>query len=114
MGRYDAANRQPANPGLLAGPVRVSEFLRRIGVPVLAAGSIALIALLIPAVLLPYMADAKYYAAQDAPNLEQARVTMGQARQFAPYEAVYAIVAGNYALNLDQIGNPASNADWAS
>jgi predicted TPR repeat methyltransferase len=27
---------------------------------------------------------------------------------------VYAIVAGNYALNLDQNGIPASNADWAA
>ena len=26
---------------------------------------------------------------------------------------MYAIEAGNYALNLDQNGNPATNADWS-
>ena len=92
--------------------VRVAEFPRRIAVPVLAAASIALTALLVPGVVLPYLADADYYAAQAAPTLEQARATIGQARRFAPYEAVYANVAGNYALNLDQNGIPASNADW--
>jgi len=92
--------------------VRVAMFPRRIAVPVLGAASIALIALLIPAVALPYLADADYYAAQSAPNLQQARATIGQARQSAPSEAVYAIVAGHYALNLDQNGTPASNADW--
>ncbi len=95
-------------------PVRVAEFPRRIAVPVLAAGSIALIALLIPAVALPYLADADYYAAQSAPNLQQARATIGQSRQFAPNEAVYAIVAGNYALNLDENDNPAADADWVA
>jgi hypothetical protein len=95
-------------------PVRVAEFPRRIAVPVLAAGSIALIALLIPGIALPYVADADYYATQAAPNLQQARATIGQARQFAPYEAVYAIVAGYYALNLDPNGIPAANADWAA
>jgi putative inorganic carbon (HCO3(-)) transporter len=94
--------------------IRVAEFPRRIAVPVLAAGSIALIALLVPDVVLPYLADADYYATQGAPNLKEARATIGQARQFAPYEAVYAIVAANYALNLDQNGIPASNADWAA
>jgi tetratricopeptide (TPR) repeat protein len=93
-------------------PVRVAQFPRRIAVPVLAAGSIVLILLLIPAVVLPYLADADYYATQAAPDLERARATIGQARQLAPYEAVYAIQAGNYALNLDQNGIPASNADW--
>ncbi|HYT11140.1 MAG TPA: O-antigen ligase family protein [Candidatus Nitrosopolaris sp.] len=95
-------------------PLRVAQFPRRIAVPVLAAGSIALLALLIPGVLLPYLADADYYASQAAPDLRQARDTIGQARQFAPYEAVYAIVAGNYALNLDQNDNPAADADWAA
>jgi tetratricopeptide (TPR) repeat protein len=95
-------------------PVRVIELPRRIAVSVLAAGSIALIALLIPGVLLPYMADADYYASQAAPNLLQARETIGQARRLAPYEAVYAIAAGNYALNLDADGNPAADADWVA
>jgi len=95
-------------------PRRVAAFPRRLAVPVLAGGSIALLALLIPGVLLPYVADADYYASQAAPDLRQARDTIGQARQFAPYEAVYAIVAGNYALNLDQNDNPAADADWAA
>src|SRR2546425_1806536 len=95
-------------------PVRVAQFPRRIAVPVLAAGSLALIVLLVPAVLLPYMADANYYATQSARDLKQARATIGQARQLAPYVATYAIEAGNYALNLDQNGVPASDADWAA
>jgi tetratricopeptide (TPR) repeat protein len=68
--------------------------------------------LLVPAVVLPYLADAKYYATQAAPDLQKARATIAQARQLAPYEATYAVEAGNYALNLDQNGSPASNADW--
>src|SRR5438445_11955158 len=72
----------------------------------------ALVLLLIPAGALPYLADTDYYATQAAPDLQAARATIGQARQFAPYEATYAIEAGNYALNLDENGNPASNADW--
>jgi O-antigen ligase len=92
--------------------VRVAEFPRRIAIPALAAGTLALVLLLIPAVLLPYLADADYYATQAAANLGQARATIGQARSLAPYEATYATEAGNYALNLDQNGNPATNADW--
>ena len=60
------------------------------------------------------MADADYYATQAAADLGQARATIAQARSLAPYEATYAIEAGNYALNLDQDGNPASNADWTA
>jgi len=93
-------------------PVRVWEFPRRIAIPVFVGGSLALVVLLIPAVILPYLADAAYYAAPAAPDLQSARSTIGQARQFAPYEAAYAIEAGNYALNFDENGNPASNADW--
>ena len=55
---------------------------------------------------------AAIYATQAAADLGQAQATIAQARSFAPYEAAYAIEAGNYALNLDQNGNPASNADW--
>jgi hypothetical protein len=95
-------------------PVRLAEFPRRIAVPVLAAGSIALIALLVPGVVLPYLADANYYAAPSSSNLQQARATIDKARQFSPNEAVYANVAGNYALNLDQNGIPSPNADWAA
>src|SRR5207245_132146 len=95
-------------------PLRVAAFPRRLAVPVLAAGSIVLLVLLIPGVLLPYLADADYYASQAAPDLRHARDTIGQARQFAPNEAVYAIVAGNYALNLDQNDNPAADADWVA
>ncbi len=95
-------------------PVRVAEFPRRIAVPVLAAGSIALIGLLIPGVVLPYLADANYYATQATADPQQARAIVGQARQFAPYESVYATEAGNFALNLDQDGNPAADADWVA
>src|SRR6202140_826393 len=94
--------------------IRVAEFPRRIAVPVLAAGSIALIALLIPGVVLPYLADADYYATQATANSQQARALISQARQFAPYESLYATEAGNYALNLDQNGNPAADADWVA
>ena len=94
--------------------IKVTEFPPRIAVPVLAAGSIVLIALLVPGVVLPYLADADYYASQGAPTLQEARSIIGKARQFNSYEAVYANVAGNYALNLDQNGTPSSNADWAA
>jgi O-antigen ligase len=94
--------------------VRVAEFPRRIAVPALAAGALALLLLMIPAVVMPYLGDADYYATQAAADLGQARATIAQARSLAPYEATYAIEAGNYALNLDQNGNPASNADWTA
>jgi len=95
-------------------PARVAEFPRRIAVPVLAAGSIALIALLIPGVVLPYLADADYYATPATADSQQARALLGQARQFAPYESLYATEAGNFALNLDLHGNPAADADWVA
>src|SRR5205823_197293 len=92
--------------------VRVAAFPRRIAVAVLGGGSLLLAALLIPAVLLPYLADAAYYATPAAADLASARATIAQARQYAPYEAAYAIEAGNYALNFDENGNPGANADW--
>jgi putative inorganic carbon (HCO3(-)) transporter len=94
--------------------VRVAEFPRRIAVPTLAAGALVLLLLMIPGVVTPYLADAAYYGTQAAADLGQARATIAEARSLAPYEATYAIEAGNYALNLDQNGNPASNADWTA
>ena len=93
-------------------PVLVAEVPRRIAVPAFAVVTLVLVLLVIPAVVFPYLADADYYATQAAADLGQARATIAQARSLAPYEATYAIEAGNYALNLDQNGNPASNADW--
>jgi O-antigen ligase len=93
-------------------PVRVVAFPRRVAVPALAVGSLALAALAIPAVVLPYLADADYYSSQTQ-ALAESRATIAQARAFAPYEAAYAIEAGNYALNFDANGNPAPDADWA-
>jgi hypothetical protein len=95
-------------------PIRVVQFPRRVAIPALLGSSLLLVAMLIPMVIFPYVADARYYETQAAPNLQVARSTIAQARQFAPYEAVYAIESGNYALNLDQNGKPASNADWAA
>jgi O-antigen ligase len=94
-------------------PVRVVGFPSRVAIPALAAGSLALVALAILAVVLPYLADADYYSSQVAPIL-QARAQIAQARSFAPFEAAYAIEAGNYALNFDANGNPAPDADWAA
>jgi hypothetical protein len=94
-------------------PVRVVAFPRRVAVPVLAAGSLALAALAIPGVVLPYLADADYYSSQATLALDSARASIAQARSFVPYEAAYAIEAGNYDLNKDANGNPAPNADWA-
>jgi hypothetical protein len=93
-------------------PLRIASFPRRLAAPTFALGTAALMVLLIAAVVLPYLADAKYYATQAAPDLQLARATIAQARQLAPYEATYAVEAGAYALNLDQNGNPAPNADW--
>jgi O-antigen ligase len=95
-------------------PVHVAEVPRRIAVPAFAVVTLVLVLLLIPAVVFPYLADADYYGTQAAANLGQARATIAQARSFSPYEATYAIEAGNYALNLDQDGNPSSNADWTA
>jgi len=94
--------------------VRVTQFPRRIAAPSLAAGALGLLLLMIPALAMPYLADADYYGTQAAGALGQARATIAQARRLAPYEATYAAEAGNYALNLDQNGNPASNADWTA
>jgi len=93
-------------------PVRLAAFPRRVAVPTLAVGSLALAALAIPAVVLPYLADADYYSSQ-AQAIPLARTTIARARSFVPYEAAYAIEAGNYALNQDANGNPAPDADWA-
>jgi len=94
--------------------VRVAEFPRRTAVPTLATGALVLLLLMIPGIVMPYLADADYYGTQAAADLGQARATIAQARSLAPYEATYATEAGNYALNLDKNGNPASNADWSS
>jgi len=104
----------PTLPSPEGGGEIQAQFPRRIAVPVLTAGSMALIALLIPGVILPYLADADYYATQATANAQQARALIGQARQFAPYESLYATEAGNFALNLDQNGNPAADADWVA
>ncbi|TMG23360.1 MAG: hypothetical protein E6H99_00370 [Chloroflexi bacterium] len=93
-------------------PARLMAFPRRIALPALAVGSLALAALAIPAVVLPYLADADYYSSQ-AQAIPLARTTIAQARSYVPYEAAYAIEAGNYALNQDANGNPAPDADWA-
>src|SRR5207245_3438725 len=76
--------------------------------------SFSLIAPLMPGVCLAYLPDANYYSTQFTDDPQQARAIIGQARQFAPYESVYATEAGNYALNLDQNGNPAADADWVA
>jgi O-antigen ligase len=94
-------------------PAVVVAFPRRVAVPALALGSVALAALAIPGVVLPYLADADYYSSQVTPILVS-RAQIAQARSFAPYEAAYAIEAGNYALNFDANGNPAPDADWAA
>lgn len=94
-------------------PVRVGAFRRMIAIPVLAAGSVLLAALAIPAVVLPYLADADYYSSQAAGDLRQARSLIAQARTLAPYGATYATQAGDFALDLDSNDNPSPNADWA-
>ena len=92
--------------------VRVAAFPRGVAIPTLAAGSLALAALAVPAIVLPYLADADYYSSQAAITLAESRATIAQARSFAPYEAAYAIEAGNDALNQDANGVPAPDADW--
>jgi O-antigen ligase len=95
-------------------PTRVMAFPRIVAVPALAASSLAMVALAIPAIVLPYLADADYYFSQGAPTLVEARAMIAQARSFSPYTTAYAIEAGNYALNKDANGNPAPGADWAA
>lgn len=91
---------------------RAMVFPRRIAIPTVAAASIALVALAIPAVVQPYLADADYYASQAATTIEESRALIAQARSLVPYEAIYAVEAGNDALNQDANGIPAPNADW--
>src|SRR5207249_7399599 len=67
-------------------PARVFAFPRRVAVPALAVGSLALVALAIPSVVLPYLADAAYYSSQ-AQAIPLARTTIAQARSYVPYEA---------------------------
>jgi len=93
-------------------PVRVTAFPRRMAMPVVAGAALLLAALAIPSVAFPYLADADYYASQATGDLGQARSLIAQARGLAPFEATYAIQAGDFALNFDSNGNPASNADW--
>jgi O-antigen ligase len=94
-------------------PVRVSAFPRMVAIPAVAAGWLLLAALAIPAVVLPYIADADYYSSQAASDLGQARSLIAQARTLAPFEAAYATQAGDFALDLDSNGNPSPNADWS-
>src|SRR5207244_4694235 len=58
------------------------------------------------------LTNTHYYSPQ-APPTPLAHTTTSQARSYVPYEAAYAIEAGNYALNQDANGNPAPDADWA-
>jgi hypothetical protein len=82
-------------------------------VPALAAASALLAAIAVPAILFPCLADADYYSAQASADLGQARSLTAQARRLAPYEATYAVQAGDLALNADSNDNPAPDADWA-
>lgn len=95
-------------------PRHVAAFPRRLAIPLAAAFSLLLAALLIPAVVLPTVADADYYAAQTTGNLEQAKFLIANARTLAPFEATYAAVAGDFALALDANDNPSADADWVS
>jgi tetratricopeptide (TPR) repeat protein len=94
-------------------PVRVSAFPRMVAIPVLAAGSVLVAALAIVAVALPWVADADYYSSQAASDLGQARSLIAQARTVAPFDATYAVQAGDVALDLDSNGNPSADANWA-
>jgi hypothetical protein len=93
--------------------VRVSAFPSRIAIPTLIGLAAALLALAIPAVVLPYLADTDYYSSQAALTLADSRALIAQARSFAPYESTYATEVGNDALNQDANGVPAPDADWA-
>jgi hypothetical protein len=93
--------------------VRVWAFPSRIAIPTLAGLAAALVALAIPAVVLPYLADVDYYSSQAALTLADSRALIAQARAFAPYESTYATEAGNDALNQGTNGVPAPDADWA-
>lgn len=94
-------------------PLRIAAFPRKVAIPTLAASSLVLAALAIPAVMLPYLADADYYLAQRTGDLGHARSLIAQARTLAPYVVAYAVQAGDLALNLDSNDNPAPDADWA-
>jgi putative inorganic carbon (HCO3(-)) transporter len=87
-------------------------FARRKAVPTLAVALAVISALGVPAIVLPYLADADYHSSRAAPDLERARSLIAEARVWAPFEATYADQAGDLALNLDAKDNPSANADW--
>ena len=95
-------------------PARLLAFPRLAATLAPALGSLLLAALVIPGVVLPYIADADYYSSQAASDLQQGRSLIAQARTLAPFEATYATQAGDFALDLDSNGNPSADADWAS
>jgi putative inorganic carbon (HCO3(-)) transporter len=90
----------------------IAKVPRGLALPGLAPTLLALVALSIPAVLLPYLADADYRSALATTSLEKSRAHVAQARTLAPFEATYANEAGDLALNLDASDNPGPGADW--
>jgi O-antigen ligase/polysaccharide polymerase Wzy-like membrane protein len=78
--------------------------------------SLAVIGLILPAVIFPYLADVKYRdALADVARADQmgARVDLDQARRLSPNESAYAAEAGDLALGAhgDLFG---PNPDWST
>jgi tetratricopeptide (TPR) repeat protein len=93
-------------------PTRIAAFPKTVAIPTVTGAALFLVAIAIPALALPYIADAHYYSSQAAGDIRAARSQIAQARSLAPFEATYATQAGDYALELDSNGNPSPNADW--
>jgi O-antigen ligase len=100
-----------------ASATRPSEPLRRPAVwPQIAvvAGATALVMAL---VVRPYLADHDFKAAIDAidaGNRPTAIATAGEARRLAPEQSIYAVEAGNLAMDLRADGRPGPAADWSA
>jgi len=91
---------------------------KRIVSRLVAAGFVSITALsALPLVAAPYQADAAYRRGLNAiasGQRQEARTEVERARTLAPWQSTYAVAAGSLALNLNSLGQAATDADWAS
>jgi tetratricopeptide (TPR) repeat protein len=84
----------------------------------IAGGAAAVLVATVIAVLAvahPLVADSQYLVASQAwdnGDTTRARQAVADARTLAPDESAYAILAGDLALDLDNNGVPAADANW--
>lgn len=95
-------------------PTFLASFPRRLAIGLVTAAGVVLIAIAVPTIALPYLADAGYLSPLGASQRDQARTIISESRSLNPFVSVYAVAAGDLALNLDANGQPSSDADWTA